>query len=101
MELAYEFKPLGIVPLHLAVRSEILAENRDATLNAGPFSADFHAGIALEPLPALRLLGGYDVDAITTGIGIRHKNFGLNYAFRNGSDDALGYSQRISASYQW
>ncbi|MDD4309557.1 MAG: hypothetical protein PHO32_04190 [Candidatus Cloacimonetes bacterium] len=101
VELAYDFEPLGIVPLHLAVRSEILAEDRDATVNAGFLSADFHAGIAVEPFPALRLLGGYDVDTVTAGIGIRHKAFGINYAFRNGSEDALGYSQRISASYQW
>lgn len=101
LELGYEFSPIGSIPVHLALRSEILAEDRAGTVEAGPVSADFHAGMAIQALPALRLLAGYDVDTFTAGIGVLHKNFGLNYAFRNDSPDGLGYSQRVSASYQW
>jgi len=101
MELGYAFFPKANIPVHLAVRSEILLENREATVETGGLSADFHAGIAVQPIPNLRLLAGYDVDCFTTGIGVSYKSFGLNYAFRNGSEDDLGYSQRISATYQW
>ncbi|MDY0150990.1 MAG: hypothetical protein RBS43_01800 [Candidatus Cloacimonas sp.] len=101
LELGYEFTPIAKVPVHLAVRTEVLAEDRDATVEAGILSADFHAGVAIQPLPALRILGGYDIDTFTAGIAVAHRHFGLNYAFRNNSPDGLGYSQRISASYQW
>ncbi len=101
LELGYTFSPIANIPLHLAVRSDVMAENRDGTIEGGLYSADFHAGLAAQPIPALRIMGGYDVDTWTAGIGIKHRQFGLNYAFRNGSEDALGYSQRISASYQW
>jgi hypothetical protein len=101
LELGYDFSPIGKIPVHVALRSEILAEDRDATVEAGIISADFHAGLAIQPLPSLRILGGYDVDTFTAGIAVMHKSFGLNYAFRNNSPDGLGYSQRISASYQW
>jgi len=101
LELGYAFAPIAHIPLHLAVRSEILAEDREAAVEGGVFSADFHAGIVAQPIPALRIMGGYDTDTWTAGIGINHRQFGLNYAFRNGSEDALGYSQRISATYQW
>lgn len=101
LELGYNFFPIKNIPVHLACRSEILLENREATLEAGDFSADFHAGIAVQPISNLRLLAGYDVDCFTAGIGVSYKHLGLNYAFRNGSEDDLGYSQRVSASYQW
>lgn len=101
LELGYNFSPVKNIPVHLAVRSEILLENREATLEAGDFSADFHAGIAVQPISNLRLLAGYDVDCFTAGMGVSYKHLGLNYAFRNGSEDDLGYSQRISVSYQW
>ncbi|HNX02053.1 MAG: hypothetical protein KA963_00625 [Candidatus Cloacimonas sp.] len=101
LELGYNFTPIKKIPVHLAWRSEILLENREATVEAGDLSADFHAGIAVQPISNLRLLAGYDVDCFTAGIAVSYKCLGLNYAFRNGSEDDLGYSQRVSASYQW
>jgi len=101
VELGYDLALWEKIPLHLAARTAIQAENRTDTLSEGIFSADFHAGLALQPVPALRVMAGYDVDAFTAGLGVRYHDFGLNYAFRNGSEDALGYSQRISATYQW
>ena len=101
LELSYDFSPIKNIPVHLAVRSEILLENREATVETGDLSADFHAGIAVQPISNLCLLAGYDIDCFTAGIGVSYKRLGLNYAFRNGSEDDLGYSQRISVSYQW
>ncbi len=46
------------------------------------FSADFHAGPAVQPPQWCFLLAGYDVDCFTTGIGVSYKSFGLNYTFR-------------------
>jgi hypothetical protein len=101
LEAGYQIAPFAGIPIHLALRSEMHAENRSATLGMGALSADFHAGMAIQPLPALRVLGGYDVDTFTAGIAVTHKRLGLNYAFRNNSPDGLGYSQRISATYKW
>ncbi len=101
LELGYSFAPLARIPLHLAVRSEMRAEETEASYSVKGFSTDLHAGIAVFPLPNLKILGGYDADAITAGLAVSYQRFGLNYAFRNGSTEDLGYSQRISASYQW
>ncbi len=104
LETAYSFSVLGgSVPVRLAARAQILAEDRGeaATLNAGPLSADFHGGISLSPIPQLSILGGYDVDSITAGIALRYSSFGLDYAFRANSPDGLGTSQRVSLSYRW
>ncbi|MEN6445845.1 MAG: hypothetical protein ABFC98_07360 [Candidatus Cloacimonas sp.] len=101
LEMGYNFSPVAKIPVHLSLRSEILMENREATIETGDMSADFHAGIAIQPISNLRLLAGYDIDCFTAGISLAYKQLGLNYAFRNGAEDDLGYSQRISASYQW
>ncbi len=101
LEAGYEVAPIAKIPIHLALRSEMYAENRDGTVEMGAISADFHAGLAVQPIPALRVLGGYDVDTFTAGLAVTHKRFGLNYAFRNNSPDGLGFSQRISATYKW
>ncbi len=101
LEIGYNWKLFHKLPAHLALRSELQATETEATLSSKAISADLHAGLVLQALPNLRLLTGYDADAITAGLGINYQRFGLNYAFRNGSQDDLGYSQRISASYKW
>lgn len=101
LEAGYQIAPLANIPIHIALRSEMYAEGRDATVEMGKLSADFHAGLAVQPLPALRVLAGYDADTFTAGIALAYKSLGLNYAFRNNSPDGLGFSQRISASYKW
>ncbi|MCK9309091.1 MAG: hypothetical protein M0P99_02325 [Candidatus Cloacimonetes bacterium] len=101
LEAGYDFAPLAHIPLHLAVRSEMYSDDRSGSLEMGALSADFHAGMAIQPIPALRVLAGYDVDTVTAGIAVTHRRFGLNYAFRNSSPDGLGYSQSISATYKW
>ncbi len=100
LEIGYEMH-LRRMPVHFAVRSELRPEEQSATFTTKGFSADLHAGLAVQPLPNLKILGGYDSDALTAGLGLNYQRFGLNYAFRNGSEDDLGYSQRISATYKW
>ncbi len=101
LELGYSWVLLDKFPAHLALRSELQATETEATFSSSQLSADLHAGLMLQPIPNLRLLTGYDADAFTAGLGISYQRLGLNYAFRNGSQDDLGYSQRISASFQW
>lgn len=101
LEMGYDLKALGKMPVHMALRSEWRAEDMESTVNFGSLGADLHAGLAVQPFPALKVLAGYDMDAITAGLGVKYKVFGLNYAFRSNSPEGLGYSQRVSASYQW
>ena len=101
LEIGYDFEPFGNIPVHVDVRSEMRPEEQAATISTKGFSSDLHAGLAIQPLPSLKLLACYDADAFTAGLGIGYQRFSLNYAFRNGSQDDLGYSQRISAGYQW
>lgn len=91
------------MPLRIVISAETMFEGRKeaATINLGDMSADFHAGISLMPIPQLKVITGYDVDAFTTGLGIYIKQLYLEYAFKTGSDDDLGYSQRISAGWRW
>jgi len=104
LELAYSFALLGKkVPVHLALRGQTYAEGRgDASnLSFGEFSTDLHGGVLVQPIPQLNVMAGWDVDSFTAGLGVRWWNLGLDYAWRNGSDDALGYSQRVALSYSW
>lgn len=91
------------IPLILALRSQAYPEQRGdaASFSSSGLSADLHAGMMLQVIPALSLMAGYDVDSFTAGMGLSISSWGLDYAFRNNSEDGLGYSQRISASYQW
>ena len=91
------------IPLQLAVRTQAYPEERGDASNfsSSKLSADLHAGMLLQVIPQLSLMAGYDVDALTAGMGLMISNWGLDYAFKGNSDDGLGYSQRISASYQW
>ncbi len=104
LELGYQFRPLKKeIPVHVAVRTQVFAENRGDASNfsTGIFSADLHAGLMVQPVPELAVLAGWDVDSFTAGLGIRYRGLGLDYAWRNGSEDALGSSQRIALSYRW
>jgi hypothetical protein len=91
------------IPLHLALGIETMMEGREeaSTISAGEFSADIHAGMAISPIPQLKVMAGYDVDAVTTGLAIQIKNLFIDYAIKLGSQDDLGYSQRVSAGWRW
>ncbi len=103
LELGYAFLPFPDIPVHLALRGQIFAEGRgDASnLSSGAISADFHAGLRVSPIPALNVMAGWDTDCLTAGLGVRYKDLGIDYAWRNGSPDELGASQRLSLSYTW
>lgn len=101
IELGYELSVLKKFPMHVAIRSEWRADDIESSVNFGSLGADLHAGMAIAPIPALKVMAGYDIDAFTAGLGVKYKVFGINYAFRSASPEGLGYSQRLSASYQW
>ena len=103
LELGYGFAPFKEIPVHLALRAQIFAEDRGEASNvaAGPVSADFHAGVLVNPIPALNVMAGWDTDCFTAGLGVRYKALGLDFAWRNGAPDELGSSQRLSLSYTW
>ena len=101
LEAGLDFAPLYKIPLHVAIRSEMYADARPGMMEAGDLSADFHAGLAVQPVAAMKVLLGYDIDAITAGLALSHKRLGLNYAFKADSPDGLGYTQSISATYKW
>ncbi|MCB5246919.1 MAG: hypothetical protein LHW57_02690 [Candidatus Cloacimonetes bacterium] len=103
LELGYGFKPLKDIPVHLALRAQLFAEGRGeaSNLSAGPISADLHAGVLVAPIPALNVMAGWDADCFTAGLGVRYKALGIDFAWRNGSPDELGASQRLSLSYTW
>lgn len=103
-ETAYSFSALKYeIPVILVARIQGYAEERGeaSNLSSSSLSADLHGGILVQAIPALKLMAGYDVDSFTTGLGLRIKALGLNYAFKNGSSDSLGYTQQISLSYSW
>ena len=91
------------IPLQINLGTETLTEGRKeaATLDAGLISADFHAGMSVQPIPQVKLMAGYDIDSITAGLGIYLKKLSVEYAIKPGSQDDLGFSQRISAGWRW
>lgn len=91
------------IPVQLALGAEILSESRKAaaSLDMGPFSADLHAGLGISPIPELKLMTGYDADAFTAGVSLMLKHLMLEYAIKPGSQDDLGYSQRVAAGWKW
>jgi hypothetical protein len=104
LELGYRInltKPQ--IPLLLALRAQAYPEERGDASNfsTSGLSADMHAGMLLQVIPALSLMAGYDVDSFTAGMGLGLNNWGLDYAFRSKADEGLGFSQRVSASFQW
>jgi len=104
LELGYDFLPLKRdIPVHLALRAQVHAEDRGeaSLLSAGILSADLHAGLAVQPIPALNVLAGWDADSFSAGLGVRWKGLGLDYAWRAGAPDALGSSQRLALNYRW
>lgn len=104
LELGYGFSPFHKdIPVQLAFRGQFFAEGReeDTAFSAGILSADLHAGVMVRPIPELLVLSGWDRDSFTAGLGVRWRGLGLDYAWRNGSEDDLGSSQRLSLSYRW
>ena len=104
VEVGFETKVSSrAIPIVVRVGAETLTESRKeaATIDAGIFSADFHAGIAVQPIPQIKLMAGYDIDSITAGLGIYLKKLAVEYAVKPGSQDDLGLSQRISAGWRW
>lgn len=104
LEAAYELKLFKTgMPARIALRGELFAEDRGeaSMLELGPVTADLHAGLMIQPISSLIVLGGYDTDAVTAGLGIRWGALGLDYAFKGNSPDGLGSTQRVSASYRW
>ncbi len=91
------------MPVYVSLGLETQTDGREeaATFNAGFMSGDIHAGIAVMPIPAVKLMAGYDVDNVTAGLGLYIKKLSIEYAFKNGSQDDLGYSQRIAAGWRW
>ena len=89
------------VMVSAAVETQTDGRQEAATFNAGSVSGDLHAGIAVLPIPQLKVMAGYDADNITAGLGIYIKKLYVEYAFKNGSSDELGYSQRIAAGWRW
>jgi hypothetical protein len=91
------------MPVLVSVALETQTDGRKeaATFSAGSVSGDLHAGIAVLPIPQLKVMAGYDVDNITAGLGIYIKKLFIEYAFKNGSSDDLGYSQRVAAGWRW
>lgn len=89
--------------LDIALRSQVFADDRseEGSINAGPISADLHAGLSFRPIYPLAIMAGYDVDAFTAGLGIDYHGMGLNYAFKANSPDGLGSTQKISLNYRW
>lgn len=104
MELGYGLKfPKYDIPMHIAVRAQAFAEERGdaSSFSSSSLSADLHAGLMVQPIPALKLLAGYDVDSFTAGMGLNIHSIGINYAFKANSPDGLGYSQKIALTYSW
>jgi hypothetical protein len=99
----YTTLPVKRIPLQIRLGAESLLEGRAeaATVKAGILSADFHVGLAVQPIPQLKAMAGYDVDAPTAGLGIYVKSLSLEYAVKFGSDTDLGMSQRIAAGWRW
>lgn len=104
LELGYNTTlPVRKIPLQIRLGAESLLEGREeaATVSAGILSADFHLGLAVQPIPQLKAMAGYDIDAPTAGLGIHVKSLSLEYAVKFSSDDDLGMSQRIAAGWRW
>lgn len=102
-EASYIFFRNNKIPAQLFVRSQAQFEDREeaATHTLGFMSLDYHAGLKIQVLPSLNLMGGYDVDAFTAGIGLKLNRFALDYAFKYGSEDSLGNTQRLALGVLW
>lgn len=104
LEGSYEFKLFkASAPLRIALRSELFMESRGeaSSLELGTMSADLHFGLLFSPVPALKVMGGYDADAPTAGLGINLGSWGLDYAIKTKAPEGLGSTQRVSLNYTW
>jgi hypothetical protein len=103
-ESSYGFTMLKYdIPIVVLARIQAFAEERGSAsnLSSSGISADLHSGFLVQPIPALKLMAGYDVDSFTAGLGLQLKALGLNYAFKNRPAEGLGYTQKVSLSYSW
>lgn len=91
------------IPFSLVLAIETQTDGREeaSTIDIGDVSADIHAGMSVQPIPQLKVMAGYDIDSITAGLGIYINKLNIEYAIKQGSQDDLGYSQRISAGWRW
>lgn len=104
LEGSYQFKVLkGSVPLRFALRSELFLEDRGEASNfaMGAVTGDLHFGVMVAPLPYVKVMGGYDVDAPTAGLGLNLGSWGLDYGFKAKAPEGLGSTQRISLNFTW
>jgi hypothetical protein len=104
LELGYGLQiPKYNIPMHLAVRTQAFIEERGeaSSFSSSSLSADLHAGMMVQPIPALKILAGYDVDSFTAGLGLNIRSVGVNYAFKTNAPDGLGYTQKIALTYSW
>jgi hypothetical protein len=72
---------------------------RSATANIGATSFDPHLGVEFILHPRLSFFAGYNIDNVTTGVGINYQQFLLNYSFEQNSE--LDNSHRFSIGYMF
>jgi hypothetical protein len=104
LEAGYSFSALKQeIPVYLALRAQNFFEERGdaANLSSSIVSTDFHAGVMVQPISAMRIMMGYDVESFTAGLGLGFRDLGINYAFKSNAPDGLGHSQKISLTYSW
>lgn len=88
------------IPVHVAIRAQNFYEKRESQ-SSDAIRTELHGGLMIRPIPALSIMGGYDVDSFTAGMGLTLYDFGLNYAFKNKAENGLGHTQKVSLSYSW
>jgi len=104
LEASYGFSALKYeIPVNLVLRARNFFEERGdvSNLSSSAVSTEFHAGLMVQPIPALRAMMGYDVDSFTAGLSVGIRDLGVNYAFKSSAPDGLGHSQKISLTYSW
>lgn len=104
LEGSYEFKLLkASIPLRIALRSELFLEDRGeaSTFAMGPVTGDLHFGVMIAPIPQLQVMGGFDADAPTAGLGLNFGAWGLDYALKTKAPEGLGSTQRVSLNFRW
>lgn len=92
-----DFQPVRVIPV---ADADLRFEGRGGTANldAGPLSADFHAGVEVGYAGIAAVRAGYaDIGSLTFGAGIRLPKIDLDYSFAKfDGEDRLGNTHRIS-----
>lgn len=104
LEGSYGFKLFkDSIPLRIALRSELFLEDRGeaSTFALGALTGDLHFGVMVAPLPYVKVMGGYDADAPTAGLGLTLGSWGIDYALKTKAPEGLGSTQRISLNFTW